>query len=104
MPTTTEYKYIQLNDQSVPILTGTTMKVIELVMAQMAYGWSADELLVQHPYLSMSQIYSALAYYWDHKQAIDAEIEESLSWAKQVKKEAGVSPVAAKLRSKGLLV
>jgi len=39
MATTTEYKYIQLNDQGAPILTGTTMKVIELVMAQMAYAF-----------------------------------------------------------------
>ncbi|MBE9126671.1 MULTISPECIES: DUF433 domain-containing protein [unclassified Coleofasciculus] len=104
MPTTTEYKYVQLNDKGVPVIAGTTLKVIELVMAQIAYGWSPDELQVQHPYLSMSQIYSALAYYWDYKEVIDAEIEESLQWAKQVRKEAGISPVAAKLRAKGLLV
>ncbi len=104
MLTNTEYKYVQLNERGAPIIAGTTMKVIELVMAQMAYGWSADELQFQHPYLRMSQIYSALAYYWDHKEEIDGEIEESLQWAKQAKKEVGISPVAAKLRAKGLLV
>ena len=104
MPTPTEYKYVQLNDRGVPVIAGTTMKVSELVMAQIAYGWSPDELYVQHPYLRMSQIYSALAYYWDYKEIIDAEIEEDLRWAKQARKEAGVSPVAAKLRAKGLLV
>jgi uncharacterized protein (DUF433 family) len=42
------------------------MKVIELVREQDAYGWSPEELHFQHPYLSLGQIHSALAYYWDH--------------------------------------
>ena len=58
-----------------PIISGTTMKVVELVMAQMAYGWSPEELRFQHPYLTLGQIYSALAYYWDHQEELDADIE-----------------------------
>jgi uncharacterized protein (DUF433 family) len=104
MPILTEYKYVELNDKNVPIIAGTTMKIIELVMAQMAYGWSPDELQFQHPYLTMSQIYSALAYYWDHKKVIDAEIEQDLQQAKQARQQAGESPIAAKLKAQGLLV
>jgi uncharacterized protein (DUF433 family) len=69
------YHHIQLNDQNVPLIGGTTMKVIELVTAQQAYGWSPEELHLQYPHLSMSQIHSALAYYWDHKDEIDADIQ-----------------------------
>jgi len=29
--TTTEYKHIQLNEDKVPIIAGTTMKVVELI-------------------------------------------------------------------------
>jgi hypothetical protein len=50
------------------------MKVVELVLEQTAYGWSAEELHVQHPYLLPGQIHSALAYYWDHKDALDQDI------------------------------
>jgi len=70
----TRYEHIVLLDTGVPCIVGTTMKVSELVREHDAYGWSAEELHFQHPYLSLGQIYSALAYYWDHKADLDAEI------------------------------
>ncbi|MBF0328235.1 MAG: DUF433 domain-containing protein [Nitrospirae bacterium] len=35
------------------------MKVVELVVEKIAYGWSPEELHFQHPYLTLGQIYSA---------------------------------------------
>jgi uncharacterized protein (DUF433 family) len=102
-PTATTYEHVQLDASGVPIIAGTTMKVIELVMAQMAYGWSPEELHFQHPYLTLGQIHSALAYYWDHKKALDADIERRWQWAEQARREAGPSPLVAKLRAQGLL-
>ena len=101
--TATAYEHIQLDKQGVAFIGGTTMKVIELVMAQMAYGWSPEELQFQHPYLTMSQIHSALAYYWEHKEVLDAEIERCAQYAEQSREEAGPSPLAARLRNQGLL-
>jgi uncharacterized protein (DUF433 family) len=98
---TTEYKYIELDDRNVPIVAGTTMKVIELVTGQIAYGWSPEELHFQHPYLTMSQIYSALAYYWDHKEELDADIQQREEYAANLRKQAGESPLAKKLRAQG---
>lgn len=34
--TKTDYKYIELNQDNVPIIAGTTMKIVELVEAQIA--------------------------------------------------------------------
>ncbi|MFB2838343.1 DUF433 domain-containing protein [Floridanema evergladense] len=101
--TTTEYKYIELDDRNIPIVAGTTMKVIELVTGQIAYGWSPEELHFQHPYLTMSQIYSALAYYWDHKEELDADIQQREEYAANLRKQAGESPLAKKLRAKGII-
>ncbi|MFQ5614296.1 MAG: DUF433 domain-containing protein [Anaerolineae bacterium] len=101
--TTTTYEHVQLDANGVPILAGTTMKVVELVMAQMAHGWSPEELHFQHPDLTMGQIYSALAYYWDHKEMLDADIARRWEWAEQTRREAGSSPLVAKLRAQGLL-
>jgi uncharacterized protein (DUF433 family) len=42
------------------------MKVVKLVTAQMAHGWSPEELVFQFPFLTLGQVHSALAYYWDH--------------------------------------
>jgi uncharacterized protein (DUF433 family) len=101
--TTTEYKYIEVDDRNVPIVAGTTMKVIELVTGQIAYGWSPEELHFQHPYLTMSQIYSALAYYWDHKEELDANIQQREEYAANLRKQAGESPLAKKLRAQGII-
>lgn len=100
---TTPHKYVQLNESNVPIIAGTTMKVVELVMAQIAYGWSPEELQFQHSYLTMSQIYSALAYYWDNKEELDLDIQRRGEYAQNLRKEAGESPFVARLRSQGLL-
>jgi uncharacterized protein (DUF433 family) len=82
------YHHIQLNDQNVPLIGGTTMKVIELVTAQQAYGWSPEELHFQYPHLSMSQIHSALAYYWDHQDEIDADIQNRFELVNNLRRRA----------------
>ncbi|MCG8350539.1 MAG: DUF433 domain-containing protein [Chloroflexales bacterium] len=73
----TRYEHIVLDDAGVPNIAGTTMKVIELVLERSAYGWSPEELHFQHPYLSLGQIHSALAYYWDHQDELDQDIPPS---------------------------
>ena len=75
----TRYEHIVLDDHGVPRIAGTTMKVIELVLDHQEYGWSPEELHFQHPYLSLGQIYSALAYYWDHQQVLDQDIARRLA-------------------------
>jgi uncharacterized protein (DUF433 family) len=103
MMTATQYHHVQLDEAGTPIVAGTTMKVVELVIAQMAHGWSPEELHFQHPYLTLGQIHSALAYYWDHQAELDADIERRWQWAEQVRQQAGPSPLAAKLRAQHLL-
>jgi uncharacterized protein (DUF433 family) len=94
----TSYQHIHLNNDGVPFVAETTMKVIELVMAQQAYGWSPEELHFQHPYLSMSQIHSALAYYWEHTETLDAAIAASLEFAEQSRQMAEPSPLVEKIK------
>ncbi len=103
MAVATEYKYIQINDQQIPVIAGSTMKVIELVEAKLAYSWTPEEIHEQHPYLSLSQIYSALAYYWDHQVEIDLEIERRFQYAEQLRQAAGETPLVRKLRAQGLI-
>jgi hypothetical protein len=42
--TPTQYMHIQLQDDLVPIIAGTTMKVVELVTSHLVYGWRPEEL------------------------------------------------------------
>jgi uncharacterized protein (DUF433 family) len=101
--TATDYKYIELDAQQVPSIVGTTMKVVELVEAQRAHGWSPEEIHMQHRYLSMGQIHSALAYYWDHQPELDADLERRFQYAENLRREAGESALAKKLRVQGLI-
>lgn len=99
----TRYEHIILNNARVPVIEGTTMKVVELALAQAAYGWSADELREQFPYLTFGQIYSALAYYWDHQEELDADVEDRIRKADKIKKSMPESALVKRLRGKGLV-
>lgn len=101
--TTTDYKYIELDDKNVPIISGTSMKVIEIIEAKLYYGWSPEEIHLNHPYLSLSQIHSALAYYWDHQEALDEDIERRFQYAEELRQKQGESPLVKKLRSQGII-
>ncbi len=98
----TRYEHIALNEDSVPFIAGTTMKVIELVLERMAYGWSPEELHFQHPYLTLGQIHSALAYYWDHQEELDRDIERRLQHVQEVQRATPSSPLDARLKATGL--
>ncbi len=95
----TRYEHVVLDRQNVPIIAGTTMKVIELALERLAYGWSPEELHFQHPYLSLGQIYSALAYYWDHREEMDRDIERRLQRVQQIGRAMGPSPLVARLKA-----
>ena len=71
------------------------MKVVELVTAQHAHGWSPEELAFQFPHLTLGQVHSALAYYWDHQEMLDREIARGLALADDLRRRGPVAPVVA---------
>ena len=103
LSTQTRYEHIVLNESKVAIIAGANMKVIELILDRAAYGWSPEELQFQHPYLTLGQIYSALAYYSDHQDELDQEIEKRLKKIEKVQKSSLPSTLEARLKAKGLL-
>lgn len=91
-------EHIELNIDGKTIIKGTTTKVIEIVVEQIAYGWSPEEIYFQHPYLTLGQIYSALAYYWDNQNKFDVEIEARLMNTEKLRDGFTSSPIASKLK------
>lgn len=94
---------VMLDDRNIPMIAGTTMKVIQLVSEHLAYGWSPEELKYQHPYLSLGQIYSALAYYWNHQEEIEQEIERQSRAVEKLRRASLRSPVRSKIKAQGKL-
>lgn len=94
---------IVLDDQGVAYITGTTAKVIEIVLAKETSGLTPEELQQDLPHLTLAQIYAALAYYHQHKEELDAEIERRYELAETVRTEAGESGFARRMRAAGKL-
>lgn len=94
----TKYEHIVLDDRGVPVIDGANTKVIEIVLPIRAYGISPEQLHLEMPHLSLGQIHSALAYYWDHKQELDSDIRRRRDLGEQLRKELGQPPVADRLR------
>lgn len=44
-----------------PVIAGTRMSV-ELILEELASGYTFDDLLYSHPFLALEDIYAALAY------------------------------------------
>ncbi|HEY0737721.1 MAG TPA: DUF433 domain-containing protein [Herpetosiphonaceae bacterium] len=95
------YEHILIDEDRVPRIAGTTIKVIELVLDQQVYGWSPEELHFQHPQLTLGQIHAALAYYFDHREELDRDIEQRFDRATQLQQTLPVSPLVTRLRAQG---
>jgi uncharacterized protein (DUF433 family) len=69
------YPHVEVEGHETPTIAGSRIKVVFLAEAHRSHGYSAEELHEHYPHLPKAAIYSALAYYWDHQEAMDAEIE-----------------------------
>lgn len=103
---TTGYEHIAVNGEGVALIADTKVKVIEVVLDALAFGWSAEEIRFQHSDLTLGQIHSALGYYADHQAEMDAEIERRLAKVNELREAnaaRGDSPLVSRLKAKGLL-
>lgn len=101
MSVATSYEHIVLNQAGVPIIEGTTTKIVEIVADMKAYGWSPEEIHFQHPYLSLGQIHSALAFYWDNAEEIDRDLKARTSKVEEIRAQIANSEIREKLKKKG---
>lgn len=92
------HEHIVTDEGGVALIEGTNMKVIELVVEMTAYGWSAEELQFQYPYLPLGHIRSALAYYLDHVEELDRYIGRRMEKVEKLRAAARPSPLREKLR------
>jgi len=54
-----------------PIIRGTRFPVRSVVFYILKEGMLPEELVKEFPQLTLSSVYDALAYYYDHKEEID---------------------------------
>ena len=73
MPTQLLYEHIGTRSDGAVIIVPSGFKVRMLAQMYLS-GSSVENLQEDYPFLTFGQIHSALAYYWDHKAAVDAQI------------------------------
>jgi Protein of unknown function (DUF433) len=63
-------------------------------------GMSPDEIVSEYPSITLSDVHAALAYYYENRQRIDADIEAAKRYAEEMKAKAGPSRLQEKLRQR----
>ena len=58
-----------------PVIKGTRFPVSSVVI-HYRRGLTAEDILQDFPQLTPTQVYGALAYYFDHQEESDAEMEQ----------------------------
>jgi uncharacterized protein (DUF433 family) len=81
-----------------PRIAGHRITVQNIAVWHEQMGMSPDEILLHYPSINLSDIYAALAYYYDHREEIRKQIEDDESFALEMKKTT-VSLVQQKLRN-----
>jgi uncharacterized protein (DUF433 family) len=56
-------------------IQGTRVRVLDIVCASDHLALSPDEICDQYPEFTLSQVHGALAYYYEHREEVHAEME-----------------------------
>jgi uncharacterized protein (DUF433 family) len=68
-----------------PRIEGDRIKVEHIAVCYERMGMTDDEIVKSHPTITLAQKHAALAYYFEHKQEIDADIEEGKRFVEDLK-------------------
>jgi uncharacterized protein (DUF433 family) len=77
MSTATAYPHLAVDADGTVRIAGTRYKVLHLAAEHYQHGWTAEELLRQHPDLRPEQVYAALTYFYDHHDRLVQELKGS---------------------------
>lgn len=56
-----------------------------------------DEIVHNHPTISLADVHAALAYYWDHREDIERTIAEEQALVQELRRT-NLSPLQEKLK------
>lgn len=92
--------YISVDERGVAYISGSRIKVMHLIQEKNAWGLTIEQIHEGHDHLSLSQIYAAFAYYYDHKAEVDAQIAASSHFAEQMRAQATGQVTRAELEER----
>ncbi len=63
--------------EGLPRIDGTRITVNSIVRRVVRARQAPEEVLMAHPHLTLAQIHSALAFYFDHRAEVDGSLEDA---------------------------
>jgi uncharacterized protein (DUF433 family) len=91
MTTALDAALLTTDENGVVHIGNSRYKVIHLASEHYSYGWTAEELLRQHPDLRPEEVYAALAHFYLNYEAIVGEMEVSASRVEALRRPAPLS-------------
>lgn len=67
-----------------PRIAGHRIKVADVAVWHERLGRTPAQIVAEYPQLSLAKVHAALAYYYDHKAEIDADIAAGEAFARQM--------------------
>lgn len=77
MNTLVQYPHLSLDAEGTARIDRTRYKVVHLAGEHDHYGWSAEEILRQHPDLRPEQVYVALTYFNEHRDRLIGDMDDT---------------------------
>ena len=88
MDVSTEYiEIVQGAGGPKPVIRGTRIRVEDVVGWYEDQGWTVGQILEDFPHLTSAGIHAALAYYWDHKDELEAKWAADDAWVQEMMRQ-----------------
>ncbi len=78
-----------------PRIAGHRITVQNVALWHQRGGLSPDEIATRY-HLSLAEVYAAMAYYFDHREEIDAQVVADQKFAEELRSQS-VSPLQSKM-------
>lgn len=102
--TPTGYAHIVLKPSGTAMIAGTRVSVARIALDHTLYGYRPEEIAQHYEGLALGEVFSALAYYYDHKEEMDRRIKERKKRLEVLRGDFADShaETLARLKAKGL--
>ena len=81
-----------------PRIAGHRITVADVAIWYERMGMSPDEIVSEYPTITLSDVHAALAYYFDHRDEVDQEIQNGEEFAEKLR--AGAPSILDELKAR----
>jgi|HubBroStandDraft_4_1064222.scaffolds.fasta_scaffold551387_2 uncharacterized protein (DUF433 family) len=92
------YPHIDLDANGRACIAGSRMRVSQIIANRLS-GLTTEQIVESFPPLSFAEVHSALAYYYDHKEAVDSELQREAEFVAKMR-ASGTQPSRSDLEAR----